>query len=145
MHQERCRALGVVNEQDALTSLILSCRISTAPCHIEQIGEKGIYCVTYGTMRLFTHSIFSKLDTVYACHFFPTEIINQKFSVKNIFHNFASTNLYRASRSTILSTVILDAAQARIFDPRLTSCNIISIIVVVFSSSRRPMKQENIP
>ena len=126
MHQERCRALGVVNEQDALTSLILSCRSSTDPCHIEQIGEKGIYCITYGTMRLFTRSIFSKMDTVYACYFFPTEII------KNIFHNFASANLYRASRSTILSTVILDAAQARIFDPRLTSCSIISIIVVVF-------------
>ena len=126
MHQERCRALGVVNEQDALTSLILSCRSSTDPCHIEQIGEKGIYCVTYGTMRLFTRSIFSKMDTVYACYFFPTEII------KNIFHNFASANLYRASRSTILSTAILDAAQARIFDPRLTSCSIISIIVVVF-------------
>ena len=126
VHQERCRELGVVNEQDAPTSLILSCRISTAPCHIEQIGEKGIYCVTYGTMRLFTRSIFSKMDTVYACYFFPTEII------KNIFHNFASANLYRASRSTILSTAILDAAQARIFDPRLTSCSIISIIVVVF-------------
>jgi hypothetical protein len=27
---------------------------------------------------------------------------------------------------------MLEAAQARIFDPRLTSCNIISIIVVVF-------------
>jgi hypothetical protein len=61
-----------------------------------------------------------------------TKFIKQKFSVKNTFHNFDSANLYCASRSTILSTAMLEAAQARIFDPRLTSCNIISIIVVVF-------------
>lgn len=32
----------------------------------------------------------------------------------------------------MLSTAILEAAHARILDPRLTSCNIISITVVVF-------------
>jgi hypothetical protein len=61
---------------------------------------------------------------------------NRNLKAKNFcdehFHNFVQANLYRASRSTILSTAILEAAQARIFDPRLTSCNIISIIVVVF-------------
>ena len=114
MHQERCRALGAVNEQDALTSPILSCRNSTGSYHIYQIGEK------------------KACNAVYACRFFPTEILKQKISVIKIFHNFVSANLYRASRSTILSTAILEAAQARIFDPRLTSCNIISIIVVVF-------------
>lgn len=39
--------------------------------------------------------------------------------------------LWRANRSTMLSTAILEAAHARIFDPRLTSCNIISTTVVV--------------
>lgn len=39
--------------------------------------------------------------------------------------------LWRASRSTMLSTAIFEAAHARIFDPRLTSCKIISTTVVV--------------
>lgn len=40
--------------------------------------------------------------------------------------------LWRTSRSTMLSTAIFEAAHARIFDPRFTSCKIISTTVVVF-------------
>lgn len=47
-------------------------------------------------------------------------------------NHYRSFYLCGTSLSTMLSTAIFEAAQERIFEPRLTSCKIISTTVVVF-------------
>lgn len=42
----------------------------------------------------------------------------------------------------MLSTAIIEAAQAKIFDPRLTSCSIISTTVVVFPNQGGPCSKK---